>query len=75
MTDTMTSQNIDLSSWDTLYYYRICLYNEISDFYLRSKELNFTYSVELYTKLNFKVSNIQLKIRIEPNKNRGRNDC
>jgi len=25
MTDTMTSQNIELSSWDTLYFNRQCL--------------------------------------------------
>ena len=24
MTDTLTSQNIDLSSWDTIYIYIIC---------------------------------------------------
>ena len=27
MTDTMTSQNIDISSWDILYVVRECLYN------------------------------------------------
>jgi hypothetical protein len=28
MTDTMTSQNIDLSSWDTLYIYTTCVLHE-----------------------------------------------
>jgi hypothetical protein len=27
MTDTMTSQNIDLSSWDTLYKSDVCVHN------------------------------------------------